>query len=71
MFYFGMANQVAAQVSGMAHTNNKYQRPDGKVKCCQQECMVDDDDSESQNMIECCTCEKWQHIKYLPYTTPM
>ena len=63
-----MANQVAAQASGMACTNNNYQRPDGKVKCCKQECMVDDNDSESENMIECCSCEGWQHIKCLPYT---
>ena len=30
--------------------------------------MVDDNDSESQNMIEYCSCEGWQHIKCLPYT---
>ena len=30
--------------------------------------MVDDIASESQNMIECCSCERWQHIKCLPYT---
>ena len=30
--------------------------------------MVDDNDSESQHMIECCSCEGWQHIQFLPYT---
>ena len=30
--------------------------------------MVDYSDSESQNMIKCCSCEGWQHIKCLPYT---
>ena len=63
-----MANQVAAEVEGMAHTNNKYQTPDGKVKFCKQECMVDDNDVESQNMIECCSCDGWQHLTCLPYT---
>ena len=44
-----MESQVSVQASGMVNVNNRYQRQDGKVKCCKQECMIDNNDSESQN----------------------
>ena len=52
-------HQVAAQASGMAYTNTRGQMDKWSVVSRNVWLTI---------MIECCSCEGWQHIKCLPYT---